>query len=209
VSYTWAILSQQINRREEHRNGGDMSSNKLEFEAKWADLPALRAGGNGSRMARMNAEIRTFCRIWGWRCWAILPRHTVVLVLMPPCKNNAQFYQTFNTPVTPPVACSSPGHPWIAAWQSGASPPRSDCCSSAWEQDESPTATSTDVSKMHLASNTLISTEKPIYLDRLLSNGWVCVHEAMCYMGEDLVIYCGCLQMSCQQSHMSILHTIL
>jgi hypothetical protein len=61
---------------------------------------------------------------------------------------------------------------------------------------------------MQLASNTLISTEKPIYLDRLLSNGWVCVHEAMCYMGEDLVIYCGCLQMSCQQSHICQFYTL-
>jgi hypothetical protein len=34
VAYTWAILSKQINRRKEHRNYGDMSSNKLEFEAK-------------------------------------------------------------------------------------------------------------------------------------------------------------------------------
>ena len=61
---------------------------------------------------------------------------------------------------------------------------------------------------MQLASNTLISTEKPIYLDCLLSNGWVCVHEAMCYMGEDLVIYCGCLQMSCQQSHICQFYTL-
>lgn len=111
-------------------------------------------------------------------------------------------------PVTPSVAQSSPGHPWIAAWQNGASPPRSGCCSSAWEQDESPTATYTYVSTMQLASNTLNSTERPIYLDRLLSNGWVCVHEAMCYMGEDLVIYCGCLQMSCQQSHICQFYTL-
>jgi hypothetical protein len=56
-------------------------------------------------------------------------------------KKKAQCYQPLNTPVTTSVVRSSPGHPWIAAWQSGASPPHSGCCSSAWEQDESPTAT--------------------------------------------------------------------
>jgi hypothetical protein len=49
-----------------------------------ARTPALRAGGNGSRMALINAEMRTFWRIWGWRCWAILPKQTVVFVLIPP-----------------------------------------------------------------------------------------------------------------------------
>ena len=54
---------------------------------------------------------------------------------------------------------------------------------------------------MSLATNTLFITEKPIYLDCLLSDGWVRVHKAMHYMREDLVIYCSCLQMSCQQLH--------
>lgn len=47
-------------------------------------------------MARMKAEMRTFCRIWGCRCWAILPRHTVVLVLMPPCNQSTQWHWCSN-----------------------------------------------------------------------------------------------------------------
>ena len=61
---------------------------------------------------------------------------------------------------------------------------------------------------MLLVIDTHITTEKPIYLDRLLSNGWVCVHEAMHHMGEDLVIYSSCLQMSCQQSQICPFYTL-
>lgn len=119
---------------------------------KWPSLPALRAGGNRSRMARMNAEIRTFCLIWGCRCWAILPRHTVVLVLMPPCKKKAQWYCSSDT-IPSLAVCCSPDHPLTAAWQSGAKPPHSNCYSWAWEQGESLTATKdTSVKVMFLTS---------------------------------------------------------
>lgn len=46
-----------------------------------ANTPACLAGGNVSRVALTNADTRTFCLIWGCRCCAILPRHTVVFVL--------------------------------------------------------------------------------------------------------------------------------
>lgn len=46
-----------------------------------AKTPAWRAGGKASLVARTNAETNTFWRICGWRCDAILPRHTVVFVL--------------------------------------------------------------------------------------------------------------------------------
>lgn len=73
-----------------------------------AKILAALAGGNGSRVPRINAPINTcdnvvyyyisfyksyiwikitFCLIWGWRCWAIFPKQTVVLVRMPPCSS--------------------------------------------------------------------------------------------------------------------------
>ncbi len=42
---------------------------------------AILAGGKGSLSLPVKAGRRTFCRVEWWRCGAILPRHTAVLVL--------------------------------------------------------------------------------------------------------------------------------
>lgn len=49
-------------------------------------LPAILEGGNGSLSALVKAAANTFCRICGCKYEAILPKHTVVLVLIPPLK---------------------------------------------------------------------------------------------------------------------------
>jgi hypothetical protein len=53
---------------------------------------------------------------------------------------------------------------------------------------------------MLLTDESPIPTNNFTYLHCLLSDGWVCIHEAMYHLGEDLVIHCSCLQMSYNQT---------
>lgn len=45
----------------------------------------MRDGGNGSLSARPNADDKILLLFFGSKYCAILPKHTVVLVLMLPC----------------------------------------------------------------------------------------------------------------------------
>lgn len=70
---TWSLTFRSGSTVRVHKAGKILSalSFKLKYsaEAKKPITPAIRAGGKGSRKARKNAGISTFCRVWKLKSW--------------------------------------------------------------------------------------------------------------------------------------------